>query len=95
MKISTQDAIYNWLSIQVVVVQRPKDEAAIETAQLFYDILEEDYQITQANYSVINEKYIVSYLQNGVINSKEYPVDYVEVLLDQIESNPEQFRLYE
>jgi hypothetical protein len=93
MKVSTQDAIYNWLSIQVVVNQRPKDEAALETAELFYEILEEDYQITQVNYLVTNEKYIVSYLQNGQTKSKEYPVDYVEVILNQIECNPEYFQL--
>lgn len=95
MKISTQDAIYNWLSIQVVVDLRPNDKAALETAQLFYEILEEDYQITQAIYSVTVDKYNVSYLQNGVKKLKEYPVDYVEVILSQIESNPEQFQLYE
>lgn len=95
MKVSVQDAIHNWLSIQVVVDQRPSDEAAKETAQFFYEILKEDYQITEIEYIVTEERYIVTYLQNEEIKSKEYPVDYVEVILNQIESNPDQFQLFE
>ncbi|MDF2558381.1 MAG: hypothetical protein K0R71_2209 [Bacillales bacterium] len=91
MNVSTQDAIYNWLSIQVVVEKRPTDKAAKETAEFFYEILKEDYQINNIEYIVTEDKYIVNYLINGEKKSMEYPIEYMEVILNQIESNSEQF----
>lgn len=42
---SLQDALYNWLTIQVVADARPEDHAAQDTAQLFKNILKIDFQI--------------------------------------------------
>ena len=38
---SLQDAIYNWLTIKIVSDARPDDTAALETTQMFEQILAE------------------------------------------------------
>ncbi len=96
MKMSLQDALSNWLSIQLVVELRTDDEAAKETADWFVEILLEDYQVTKPRYQYDEESemYQVFYFQDNDEKSKQYPSDYAEVILRQIKENPEQFKNY-
>lgn len=41
-----EDAIFNWLSMKVLVKKCPEDRAAIETEKLFMEILEKDFQVS-------------------------------------------------
>ncbi len=96
MKMSLQDALSNWLSIQLVVELRTDDEAAKETADWFLEVLLEDHQVTSPSYQYDKEteRYQVLFTQEGTQKSKEYPSDYAEVILRQIKENPEQFKNY-
>ena len=41
---SVQDAIYNWLTIKVVIDHRPEDTAAKETVLWFENTLQEKFR---------------------------------------------------
>ncbi|KYD07304.1 hypothetical protein [Saccharococcus caldoxylosilyticus] len=93
---SLQDALYNWLTIYVVAQARPDDMAAQETASFFYKILRHDFQITelQVNKDGAGEMYIVHYERNGEKQMARFPVELIDVMLEQIEKNPEKYRNY-
>ncbi len=95
MKLSLQDALSNWLSIYLVVEIHPTDEAAQETADWFQTVLSEDHQVTKLSYEIRDGLYHVFYTQNGEQQTKSYPPEYVEVILNQIEEHPEQFKQYQ
>lgn len=44
-----EDAIFNWLSMNVMIKKYPDDRAAIETEKLFKEILYKDFQVNQIN----------------------------------------------
>jgi hypothetical protein len=93
---SLQDALYNWLTIYVVAQARPDDMAAQETAFFFYEILRNDFQITglEVNKDEAGEMYIVHYERNGEKQAAQFPVELIDVMLKQIENNPEKYRNY-
>lgn len=91
---SLQDAIYNWLTIRVVLDCRPNDLAAAETEKMFLDILKNDHSLE--NISVTNDlmMYYVNYEQNGEQKMHRFPRDMVEVMLKQINNAPERYENY-
>jgi hypothetical protein len=93
---SLQDALYNWLTIDVVAQARPDDMAAQETASFFYEILRNDFQITElkVNKDGAGEMYIVHYKRNGEEQVARFPAELIEVMLKQMEMNPEKYRNY-
>lgn len=91
---SLQDAIYNWLTIRVVLDYRPDDLAAIETEKMFLDILKNEHSL--ANITVTKDlmMYYVNYEQNGEQKMHRFPRDMVEVMLKQINRDPEKYENY-
>ncbi|WP_209125828.1 hypothetical protein [Alkalihalobacillus sp. BA299] len=83
-----QDAIYNWLSIKVVREARPDDQAAIDTYDFFTTILTEDHQLEQIDVEVVAPMYIVHYVKEGQKEQKQFPIELIEALLEQIQSEP-------
>lgn len=83
-----EDALFNWIQIQVVADARPHDHSAQETASFFSELLREDHQMSGLGYRQEGPWYIVY----GQIAKEEwqgrYSTEAVESLLQAIESEP-------
>jgi hypothetical protein len=91
---SVQDALYNWLTIKAVVDARPEDTAAIETEEMFSDILKNQHGVTDIEINRDESMYQVSFKQNGESKSTRFPTELIEVLLNQIKLEPEKYENY-
>ncbi|WP_243290843.1 hypothetical protein [Bacillus sp. FJAT-47783] len=89
---SLQDTIFNWLTIKLVLERRPHDKAAEETYQLFTSILLEDHSVS--NIDVIkkdDDMYVVNFMKGHEKQSYRFPTELAEMLITQIESEPEKY----
>jgi hypothetical protein len=89
-----QDALYNWLTIKVVAEVRIDDVAAQDTANLFYEILTEDHGLSNIIVEKDDEMYEVHYLIKGEQKKSRFPVELIDVMLEQMEAEPEKFKNY-
>ncbi|MDQ0155866.1 hypothetical protein [Robertmurraya andreesenii] len=89
---SLQDALYNWLTIKVVIDKRPDDTAAVETEKMFYDILLDNHHLTNIEVTTDEEMYYVEYDQKGERKKQRFPRELIEVMLKQIQKEPEKYR---
>jgi hypothetical protein len=82
------DALFNWLQIQVVALARPDDRSAQETVAFFLELLQEDHQMTGLTF----RREGAWYLLHGKAGAEEwegrYAVETVDALLQAIESEP-------
>lgn len=92
---SLQDAIYNWLTIKVVVDARPNDTAALDTVSLFEDILVNEFKVKDLVVHKDDVMYLVTYKIDGEEKNARFPVELIDVMHDQIQENPERYRNYE
>ncbi|WP_078430624.1 hypothetical protein [Alkalihalobacterium alkalinitrilicum] len=83
-----QDALYNWLSIKVVHEARTDDKAALDTYEFFTTILTEDHRLENIEVEIVDPMYIVHYVKEGQQEQKQFPIDLIEALLEQIQSEP-------
>lgn len=84
-----EDAIFNWLQIQLVVEARPEDQAARDTCSFFKQILEEDYHIFDISVQLAGEDRIeIAYVTDGQAKKQLFPRESAEQLLHDINSNP-------
>lgn len=79
-----QDAIFHWLSMQVVVEKKPHDEAAQETCRELREVLAEIYNIGSIRYEKKEGNYIVYYERNGERGEKHFMSEHVESLWQSI-----------
>jgi hypothetical protein len=91
---SAQDALYNWLSIKVVCDARPEDSAAKETLDLFDDIITNEHKLTNVEITTDELMYYVSYDQGEETKKTRFPRELIEVMLDQINEQPERYANY-
>ncbi|MDP4161651.1 MAG: hypothetical protein Q8898_00980 [Bacillota bacterium] len=91
---SLQDALYNWLTIKVVLDVRQDDVAAVETETMFYEILREQHGVSHIEVSKDDDMYYISFDQNGERKTTRFPCDLIEVMLNQINEEPEKFPNY-
>lgn len=91
---SLQDALYNWLTIQVVAEARPNDTAAQETAAFFHAILQTDFHVTDINVVKEEPMYTVHYKKEDEWKIARFPIELIEVMLEQIEREPEKYMNY-
>ncbi|MGG0720297.1 hypothetical protein ABE096_22355 [Robertmurraya massiliosenegalensis] len=91
---SIQDAIYNWLTIKVVIDARPDDTAAVETEKMFYDILLEKHFLSNIEVSQDEDMYYVHFEQQGERKKQRFPRELIDVMLNQINQQPEKYRNY-
>lgn len=86
---SIETVLFNWLSIKMVADARPEDEAAKETVEMFEQILQEDFLIEQ-NKITFDERFIKVEVETKRQEnfSFQFPKDYCEILLNQLEKNP-------
>ncbi|MCM3600338.1 hypothetical protein M3175_06305 [Robertmurraya korlensis] len=91
---SLQDTLYNWLTIKVVVDERPDDSAAVDTEKMFYDMLVEDQGIKNIEVTTDAVMYYVHYDLDGERKSNRFPRELIEVMLNQINESPERYANY-
>lgn len=91
---SLQDAIYNWLTIKVVLDARPDDTAAQDTVQMFESILSEEFNVQSHEVKRDALMYYVTAQQEGVTKEYRFPRDLIEVMLDQINQEPGKYVNY-
>jgi len=91
---SLQDTLYNWLTIKVVVDERPDDTAAVDTEKMFYDMLVEDQGVQSIEVTTDAVMYYVHYDLDGERKSNRFPRELIEVMLNQINESPERYANY-
>jgi len=89
---SLQDALYNWLTIKVVTDVRPDDAAAIETEEMFFGMLTNEHEIANIEVTKDELMYYVHYEQKGEKKMYRYPRELIEVMLDQINAEPDKYK---
>ena len=89
---SLQDALYNWLTIQVVCEARPEDSAAAETEEFFRDMLEKDHEVFVDSISKISPFYFVNYSRKGEQGTHRFPIELIDMMLEQIQLEPEKYK---
>lgn len=83
-----EDALFNWLQIQVVAEARPDDRSARDTAQFFRQLLKEDHQVEELGYRHEGGWYILNGKSGAEAWESRYPAETVDSLLTAIESEP-------
>lgn len=91
---SLQDNLYNWLTIKVVSQERPGDTAAAETEKMFEDMLIQEHGLSNIEIEKDEVMYFVHFEQNGERKKSRFPRELIEVMLDQINSEPEKYVNY-
>ncbi|KAA0548079.1 hypothetical protein FZW96_10130 [Bacillus sp. BGMRC 2118] len=91
---SLQDTLYNWLTIKVVADVRVDDMAAQDTVKLFYDVLTEEHGISEIAVKRDEHMYEVFYVLQGEQKKTRFPVELIDVMLEQMEAEPEKFINY-
>ncbi|MBM4764371.1 hypothetical protein [Bacillus sp. B15-48] len=92
--ISLQDKLYNWLTIKVVVDARPDDSAAVETKEMFEQLLADEHGIDELEIEVDEEMYSIAVERNGEKKTYRFPRELIEVMIDQINEEPEKYVNY-
>ncbi|MBO8155386.1 MAG: hypothetical protein H0Z32_02900 [Bacillaceae bacterium] len=93
---SLQDAVYNWLTIQLVADKRPEDRSARETAKLFREILSEDHQVTDIQIEVKEDRYFVTCeVMDHKARTFQFPKELIETIYNQIMKEPEKYPTFE
>lgn len=90
---SVQDTIYNWLTIKVVCDARPDDTAARDTLNLFEEMLA-DLNLSNIEVTTDVVMYYVSYQQGEETKKTRFPRELIEVMLQQINQEPEKYENY-
>lgn len=83
------DALFNWLQIEIVREARPSDRSAKDTALFFEEILREDHKIISINKKLLHDVYQVEYqIKDQELETKQFPQEVAEKLLRDILSEP-------
>ncbi|KON89245.1 hypothetical protein AF332_22160 [Sporosarcina globispora] len=91
---SLQDSLYNWLTIKIVCDDRPDDTAAADTEKMFYDILMKEHKVAEIEVEKDDLMYYVQYTKDGERNKSRFPRELIEVMLNQIQNEPDKFVNY-
>lgn len=74
---------------------RPLDLSAVETTELFAAILKDEHGLSDVRVEKDNERwYFVHYMKDGEAQSMRFPIDLIEVILNQIEAEPDKFKIF-
>lgn len=88
---SLQDTLYNWLTIKVVCDARPEDTAAKETMDLFEKSLIEEHKVSEIEVQKEDPFYYVSYTVNEERKKQRYPIELIDIMLNQINQSPDRY----
>ncbi len=90
------DALFNWLQIEIVREARPSDRSAKDTAEFFEKILREDHKITSIHKKLVNDRYLVEFqLSDQQSETREFPKEVAEKLLYDIMAEPKYNQSFE
>ncbi|CAG9619862.1 hypothetical protein [Sutcliffiella rhizosphaerae] len=92
---SIQDTLYNWLTIKVVFEARPEDKSAKDTMELFEGILLEDHKLSNIIVTKEEPMYFVAYEKDGERHKVRFPIELIDVMLEQIQNEPDKYINYE
>ncbi|MCD7033945.1 hypothetical protein LRR81_06825 [Metabacillus sp. GX 13764] len=92
---SLQDAVYNWLTIEIVAKARPEDKSAQETADLFQAVLKEEFQADSIKYRKEGSMYTFSCMRGDEPYTVSFPSEMIEMLANQISAEPSRYKNYE
>jgi len=83
------DALFNWLQIELVANARLDDRAAADTRDFFVQVLTEDHGVSGLHIAKTDETMVhVKFERNGSTKLQMYPLEAAEQLLADIRSNP-------
>lgn len=83
------DAIFNWLQIKLVADGRPHDQAAKDTEQFFWELLQEDHRVSELKIVRTDDTMIhISYTQDDKTKKLFYDREHAEQLLQEINAEP-------
>jgi len=91
---SLQDKLYNWLTIKVVTDARPEDTAAIDTKEMFEQLLADENGIQSPEVTMDEDMYYIKVETDGNQKTYRFPRELIEVMLDQINDEPEKYVNY-
>lgn len=86
-----QDALFNWLQMDIVAKKRPHDQAALDTLHFFTSMLAEDHRLTHIQAkedSKQDDTYTITYELDGQQTHVRIDRVSAEQLWHDIESNP-------
>ncbi|RAP76679.1 hypothetical protein [Paenibacillus montanisoli] len=84
-----EDALFNWLQIQIVAEARPDDRAAVDTRDFFMEILTEDHGVSNLHIHTVDDTMIhLRYDKDGKSRLQMFPREAGEQLLQDINENP-------
>ncbi|MFE4349509.1 hypothetical protein [Peribacillus butanolivorans] len=89
---SLQDALYNWLTIRVVCDARPDDSAARDTEMFFMQMLKNDHHVIIDSVSKIEPFYFVEFLIGDEMKKQRFPIELIDIMLDQIQLEPDKYK---
>ncbi|PLS16541.1 hypothetical protein CVD28_15770 [Bacillus sp. M6-12] len=92
---SLQDTLYNWLTIKVVNLARPDDTAAHETTELFEHMLADEHAVSDMVITKEPPMYFINFKQRGEAKRVRFPEELIDIMLNQIEEEPEKYANYE
>ncbi|RFU60016.1 hypothetical protein [Bacillus sp. V59.32b] len=92
---SVQDALYNWLTIKVVCDARPDDTAAQDTRGLFENLLHDEHQLEIIEVRKEDPFYFVDYSVHLEKKTQRFPIELIDVMLDQINAEPQKYKNYQ
>lgn len=84
------DALFNWLQIEIVREARPSDRSAADTVHFFEELLREEHQVISIHKQLKDTKYELTY-QFQDQEKKEtisFPREVAEKLLQDILAEP-------
>lgn len=83
------NALFNWLQIEIVRKARPSDRSAEETVRFFEELLREDHQVTSITNRLEDEQYVVEYhLADHEMQQVSFPKEVAQKLLQDILEEP-------
>jgi len=92
---SMQDAVYNWLSIQIVADERQDDRSAVDTASFFWEMLQEDHQVKDIDVQKLEDMYFVTCFTQDEKREFRFPLELIDCMNDTIKNEPHKFENYE
>lgn len=83
------DALFNWLQMEIVAEARPDDRAAADTRDFFLQILTEDHGVTAVAIASRDDSFLhVAYEREGRQETQDIRRELAEQLLADIQANP-------
>ena len=82
------DALFNWLQIELVREARPSDRSAKETVLFFEELLREDHQVASITKKLVEDQYHVEYVIADEPKTVAFPCKLAQKLLQDILEEP-------